>query len=314
MKGKKTICLVLAAILLLALPLPAQAVDNIDVDRAVGLTVEAQTGQEILVGAEFALYQVAATDAQCCLTPMARFAPYLSGDLNQMDQTQWQDLTQRLHKAVTQQDMAPDWTDKTNSSGRVSFLVMPGLYLVVGRPHIQNSQSYSQKPILVMLPNREQGETWDYDVEIHAKPGQTLDARKVKVVKVWDDKNDAWDKRPQHLTVYIENELGQRLEGELPQDGRWEYTWEDLEPGHTWTAGEESPGAYTLVREQVDKNGADTIVFTLVNRYRGDKPPQKPPKLPQTGQLWWPVPVLLTAGLALMLVGLLRRRRDRREN
>ena len=33
-------------------------------------------------------------------------------------------------------------------------------------------------------------------------------------------------------------------------------------------------------------------------------------KLPQTGQLWWPVPVLTCAGLGCIAVGLLRRRRD----
>lgn len=32
------------------------------------------------------------------------------------------------------------------------------------------------------------------------------------------------------------------------------------------------------------------------------------PTLPQTGQLWWPVPVLLAAGLLLVVIGLLRRR------
>ena len=33
-------------------------------------------------------------------------------------------------------------------------------------------------------------------------------------------------------------------------------------------------------------------------------------KLPQTGQLWWPVPVLTCGGLSCIVVGLLRRRRD----
>ena len=36
-------------------------------------------------------------------------------------------------------------------------------------------------------------------------------------------------------------------------------------------------------------------------------------KLPQTGQLWWPVPVLAGAGLGCIAVGLLRRREDRDE-
>lgn len=36
---------------------------------------------------------------------------------------------------------------------------------------------------------------------------------------------------------------------------------------------------------------------------------QLPPTLPQTGQLWWPVPMLLAAGLFLIVLGLLRGRR-----
>ena len=36
-------------------------------------------------------------------------------------------------------------------------------------------------------------------------------------------------------------------------------------------------------------------------------------KLPQTGQLWWPVPVLACAGLGCIAVGLFRRREARDE-
>ena len=38
------------------------------------------------------------------------------------------------------------------------------------------------------------------------------------------------------------------------------------------------------------------------------KPSQQGNKLPQTGQLWWPVPVLLAVGLLFVILGLLRRR------
>lgn len=33
-------------------------------------------------------------------------------------------------------------------------------------------------------------------------------------------------------------------------------------------------------------------------------------KLPQTGQLWWPVPVLALAGLVLVAIGLRLRKKD----
>lgn len=55
------------------------------------------------------------------------------------------------------------------------------------------------------------------------------------------------------------------------------------------------------------------VTFVVTNTYTGDTPaapPGKPaePKLPQTGQLWWPVPVLLAVGLLLVLIGLICRR------
>ncbi|MBQ9420406.1 MAG: LPXTG cell wall anchor domain-containing protein, partial [Lachnospiraceae bacterium] len=33
-------------------------------------------------------------------------------------------------------------------------------------------------------------------------------------------------------------------------------------------------------------------------------------RLPQTGQLWWPVPIFMIAGIALMAGGLVKRRSD----
>ena len=43
------------------------------------------------------------------------------------------------------------------------------------------------------------------------------------------------------------------------------------------------------------------------------KTPGGSSKLPQTGQLWWPVPVLLSMGLLFILIGLIRRRGYRNE-
>lgn len=40
------------------------------------------------------------------------------------------------------------------------------------------------------------------------------------------------------------------------------------------------------------------------------RPTMNPNVLPQTGQVWWPVPALLVSGTALVLVGLIRRRGD----
>jgi len=41
--------------------------------------------------------------------------------------------------------------------------------------------------------------------------------------------------------------------------------------------------------------------------------PTLPPKLPQTGQVWWPVPLLISGGIVLILLGVVRRRGDEYE-
>ena len=68
------------------------------------------------------------------------------------------------------------------------------------------------------------------------------------------------------------------------------------------------------------------VTFRVENTYRPEEPdnpdiPDEPPPLgpgdqpneptlPQTGALWWPVPLLAAAGLLLLTVGLLLRRRE----
>ncbi|KIR03186.1 hypothetical protein P261_02001 [Lachnospiraceae bacterium TWA4] len=38
-------------------------------------------------------------------------------------------------------------------------------------------------------------------------------------------------------------------------------------------------------------------------------PPKPPSRLPQTGLLWWPVPILACAGLVLFMIGWIIKRR-----
>ena len=68
---------------------------------------------------------------------------------------------------------------------------------------------------------------------------------------------------------------------------------------------------------QVDASPKAGAAETPPKPPRDDDKPHKPsgPHLPQTGQLWWPVPVLLGGGVLLILFGilLLKRRRTKDE-
>lgn len=75
--------------------------------------------------------------------------------------------------------------------------------------------------------------------------------------------------------------------------------------------------AYTVTYEVTEKNGELSITRTIKDN-KGNitsaiefTNPYKTPgnKLPQTGILWWPVPLLLCAGLAFVMIGVIRRRK-----
>ena len=98
--------------------------------------------------------------------------------------------------------------------------------------------------------------------------------------------------------------------------GVYEYTISEQntgEDGYTYDTNvyrvkyvvEQKDGTLTCVRTITDSSGAESKVVEFTNNYKTPSP-----KLPQTGMLWWPVPVLLLAGFAFVMVGVLRRRRS----
>lgn len=65
----------------------------------------------------------------------------------------------------------------------------------------------------------------------------------------------------------------------------------------------EKDGELSITRTIKDNKGNITSAIEFTNPY---KTPGN--KLPQTGILWWPVPLLLCAGLAFVMIGVIRRR------
>lgn len=66
----------------------------------------------------------------------------------------------------------------------------------------------------------------------------------------------------------------------------------------------EKDGKLNCVRTMEDQKGNAAEVAEFTNEYKAPED-----KLPQTGLLWWPVPVLLCTGLALVTLGVVYRRR-----
>ena len=121
------------------------------------------------------------------------------------------------------------------------------------------------------------------------------------VVKVWDDKGYE-NHRPKSVQVtLLQNGMAYETKT-LSEANGWQYTWENLprydKSGReiTWTIRESAVSGYVSSTRQ---NG---FTFVLTNTL--DKQ-----KLPQTGVLWWPVPILAAAGFAFLITGTFSRKK-----
>lgn len=115
------------------------------------------------------------------------------------------------------------------------------------------------------------------------------------VLKMWDDKGYE-SRRPKSVKVTL-LQNGTAYDAQvLSESNGWQYTWDKL-PKYdkngieiNWTIREDAVSDYVSSTRQ---NG---FTFVLTNTL--DKQ-----KLPQTGLLWWPVPILAVAGFACLITG-----------
>ncbi|MGI6072382.1 MAG: Cna B-type domain-containing protein [Lachnospiraceae bacterium] len=308
--GAVILCLLM---IIMLFPVTAFAADNIDLNRDVSLTIICQNDGTLLSGAEFDIYQVATVNEHVELTPIESFIRF-NADIQSKNGQTWRTLSSTLESYVLNNNITPASSGKTDAGGIVSFpadekKLTPGLYLVLGHLHRQNGYIYDALPFMVMLPSqdRETGE-WLYDVTVSAKYDFEPDSNDTitrKVLKVWKDKG--YEKqRPKEITVQLLRD-GKIFDTViLNAENNWRYAWTDLDSKYKWTVAEKEPENYTV---KVVREG---VTFIITNTYNGEtsETPTTPdePVLPRTGQLWWPVPVLLSAGLLFIVIGLIRKR------
>lgn len=301
----------LALVSALALPVGAQSAP--DLTKPVSLTIHYanQDGSEriALSGVKFSLYLVARMGQGGALTAEPGFENYIFGN-SAADWKKTRDMLQSNFPAgVTPVDKA-----KTDKNGDATFpsgsgKLVPGLYYIPGTKTEKKGWVYTTLPFLVSLPNYFNNE-WVYAQQVNAKSSREGTETDITVIKVWKDSCHP-KRRPEEITVTLlcDGEIADLDDAvvTLSKDNNWKYTWRDLDATCEWTVTEERVKDYN--NPKVKKNGTIITVTNTCNR------PEHPRggKLPQTGQLWWPVPVLLLAGLVLVIVGLLRRKEDNYE-
>ena len=311
-----SICLSLLLVFML-LPVSALAAGRIDLDQDAGLTITYQDHGTPLSGAVFNIYLVATVDAYGELETTEQFKIFNVDIPGKADDT-WRALASTLEGYVLRDNIAATDSGKTDRNGQIAFptggkRLTAGLYLVLGERHTQDGYRYDATPFMVMLPSLDkENNVWSYDVAVSPKfdrskiPGSSGDDTITrKVLKLWEDKGQEKD-RPEEVIVQLLRDGKVFDTVTLNAANNWRYTWTALDNGYSWTVVEKETDNYTV---EVTQEG---ITFVVKNTHNEDIPdePTTPtePTLPDTGQLWWPVPVLIAAGLLFVVIGLLRRR------
>ena len=255
------------------------------------------------------------------------------------DTADWDAAAETLAAYAARDGVKPAASATVGSDGTAQFTnLQPGLYLLTGDYCEADNRQYTPQNALVSLPEWDAEKGMQYDVAAKPKftmtetppetpdtpdtpttpdtpsntpptpatPNTTPATRSVTAVKVWQD-GDAAD-RPQSVTVQLLQNGSPKAEAKLDASNSWRYTWNDLDAAATWQVVEKTvPTGYAVL---IAQSGSQ---YTLTNS-RAATPAATVTtpagSLPQTGQLWWPVPLLAGAGMLLYVYGWLRKRQQ----
>lgn len=267
-----------------------------------GMAVDAYFGEMPVSGLVFSVWQIGAVDKTGEITATEAFQAWGALIREQgKEPSSRQILAEKMEEMLMQgETVAPNASAATGEDGWVRFSnLQPGLYLVTAKGTRYQEMYYAVSPFCVLLTEEYEGE----ETVAHAKLIRNPLYSDLTVVKIWEDSCHA-EQRPQSITVRLlrDGEVYDTIT--LPENGRWSHVWRNLETDHRWTVEETPIDGYAV--PEITRNGETFTIRNVCNK------PTEPeiPELPQTGQLWWPVPVLLCVGLALLIGGLARRKWD----
>lgn len=165
-----------------------------------------------------------------------------------------------------------------------------GIYLVVGKEVFQDGVFYMPQVSLVSLSG---------DLSVDLKYETSVKPSRIHVLKVW--KRDSKKSRPKSIEVCLLRSDGIVVDKVvLNSDNQWSTTWDNLSTLYTYRVMETIvPSGY---KESCSRE-KDTIILTNTGNYTDKVENKKDEELPNSGQLWWPVPVLLFVGLVLFGLG-----------
>jgi hypothetical protein len=302
--------LLLAVLVLLGTLAPwAWAAETVDPAQRGELIIEYVYDSKPVTGAMFCLYRVADVDANGMYTLCGAFADY-PVVLNDRSDSNWRKVASTLNAFAKRDLLNPDYVATVSEYGfAVITDLEPGLYLLGASRFVGNDGLYISQPAMAPIPAKQNPDSqWYYSVSVLPKctfePHGDMGVSARKVLKVWDDKGSEMY-RPEKLEIQLLCNGVVYDTVFLSEENGWSYVWRDLSAGDEWIAVEVVPEGYTV---EIDSDG---LITTITNTNHTPPPPTKPENnSPQTGMLWWPLPLLLAAGIGFIVLGVKLRRYD----
>lgn len=283
---------------ILLLPIQSLAHSGIDETQEVSVTIQYE-----LPEVSFKLYQIAEfyKTGEFSLTDAFAEYPIELGDL---DSEGWRNAAEAYAGYVVRDQMRPTAEGKTDDDGQLVIGQLEnGIYLMVGESVTTEERvKYDIMPSLLSLPTLTELDTWEYDPVVIPKHNveELPELIQLEVIKLW--KNDSVSERPKNIVAQLLKDGVVYEEAVLSAANGWSNRWENLEPEFEWTVVEKDvPSGYTVKVSKTEH------AYTITNT--GEKTPPEVPVLPQTGQLWWPVPILAMSGFLFLVVGTWCRKR-----
>ena len=231
-----------------------------------------------LEGMEVSIYRIA--DDSGLVSPYDAYPVSLGGDL--------QACANALVNYIKVDNISADGYAVSGADKRAYFSGLEkGLYLISVKPYDDGTYIYTAQVSLVNLDT-------EVVVELKYERNDKV-VHDLHVIKNWENDNEG--SRPNSINVVLLRDGVSYDRQELNKNNHFTYTWSGLDGSYTYDVIEESvPNGYTLgvVRE------GNTIVLTNTGSGVGGSVDSD---IPLTGQLRWPVPILVIVGVVCLIIG-----------
>lgn len=264
------------------------------------------------------------------------FASYAVSLNNLNSNSDWLAAAGTLAGYASADLLSPNQVKTTNAGKQAVFSdLKKGVYLITGSSYVLSSKRYSPTPFLVVISNIPISVDAKYDMT----PETDDTVAEYKAVKIWNDNTYT---RPSAVTIKILCDEEQYKIVTLNKDNNWTYTWQGQIKSNWQVVEINVPDNYTVIstqeryvftitntykeipteptkptptspvspttpstRPEETTSTPITSVESTTQEFTTKTSETNNDKLPQTGQLRWPIPILCTSGIFLILIGII---------